>query len=277
MKIQRILTNNAVVIIDVNGREQIICGKGIAYKKRPGDYVDKQLVNQVFSLPNQDMNMKFQQLLLEIPLEELQTADEIIKHAKLKIGKQVNDSIYISLSDHIHMSIARAKEGIQVKNALLWDIKQFYPDEFAIGLDALAMIQEKLHMQLSEDEAGFIALHIVNATLEDNQQDIYQITQVMQEVGNIIKYYFNLEFDTSSVYYYRFITHLKFFAQRLITKRTFDNQKSDDLFEVVKQKYPKQSDCVERIAGFIKKNYHYEVSKEEKLYLTIHITRITEI
>lgn len=263
--------------MDANHREQIVCGKGIAYKKRSGDTIDKSLMNQVFSLPNQDMNMKFQQLLLEIPLEELGVADEIIKYAKMKIGKQLNDSIYISLSDHIHMSIARSKDGIRIKNALLWDIKQFYPDEFSIGLDALVMIQQKLGIDLTEDEAGFIALHIVNAALGNHNQDIYQITQIMQEVGNLIKYYFKIEYDTSSVYYYRFITHLKFFAQRLIMKKTYNNPKEDDIFDVVKQKYPKQSDCAEMIAEFIKKNYTYDLSNEEKLYLTIHITRLTEV
>lgn len=32
MQILRILTNNAVVILGENKKEQIVCGKGIAYK-----------------------------------------------------------------------------------------------------------------------------------------------------------------------------------------------------------------------------------------------------
>ena len=40
MRICRILTNNALVVLDEKGKEQIVCGKGIGYKKRPGDNVD---------------------------------------------------------------------------------------------------------------------------------------------------------------------------------------------------------------------------------------------
>lgn len=50
MKIRRILTNNAAVVLDENDQEQIVCGKGIAYKKRPGDELDEALINQTFVL-----------------------------------------------------------------------------------------------------------------------------------------------------------------------------------------------------------------------------------
>ena len=63
MQILRILTNNAVVILGENKKEQIVCGKGIAYKKRPGDNIDTTLINQVFSLQSEDMNIKFQLFL----------------------------------------------------------------------------------------------------------------------------------------------------------------------------------------------------------------------
>ncbi len=36
MRINRILTNNAVVVTNENGNDQIVCGKEIAYKKRSG-------------------------------------------------------------------------------------------------------------------------------------------------------------------------------------------------------------------------------------------------
>lgn len=48
MRIRRILTNNALVVLDEKGKEQIVCGKGIGYKKRPGDNVDDKLVETVY-------------------------------------------------------------------------------------------------------------------------------------------------------------------------------------------------------------------------------------
>ncbi len=54
-----------------------------------------------------------------------------------------------------------------IKNALLWEIKKFYNHEFLVGKEALSIIKNKLGVTLSEDEAGFIALHIVNALMDD--------------------------------------------------------------------------------------------------------------
>lgn len=274
MKIKRILTNNAVVVVDASNKEEIVCGKGIAYKKRPGDVVDISMVNQVFALANPNMNTKFQQLLLEISLDEVQTADQIIKHAQQTLGITLNDSIYIALSDHIHMAVSRFLDGIVVKNALLWEIKQFYQKEFAIGKDALAIVREQLGVELPEDEAGFIAMHIVNASLKEENQDVHKIIKIVQEITNIVKYFYKIEFDIDSVYYYRFTTHLKFFAQRLILHTTYDGNKDNDLYDIVKEKYAEENECVERIASFINKKYFYTLVNEEKLYLIVHIARL---
>ena len=50
MRIDRILNNNVVIIKDENGEEQVVCGKGIAYKKKAGDLLSEKLINKVFVL-----------------------------------------------------------------------------------------------------------------------------------------------------------------------------------------------------------------------------------
>lgn len=124
-------------------------------------------------------------------------------------GKRLNEYIYISLVDHIYSSIVRFLEGITVTNVLLWDIRRFYKDEFAVGLAALDMIEKEFNVRLPDDEAGFIALHLVNAELDEKgMEDMLAITKVMQEITNIVRYIFNVEFDEDDVYYYRFTTFI---------------------------------------------------------------------
>lgn len=275
MRIQRILNNNVVITLDENGEERVVCGKGIAFKKKAGDELDSQQINKIFVLKDQGMNEKFKQLLLNIPLEHIRLADEIISISETKLGKRLNESLIISLSDHIYTAISRYLEGIAIKNAMLWDIKRFYEDEFEIGINALDMIEELFHVRLPDDEAGFIALHIVNAGMDEiNMEQIVDITRIMQEVSNIVKYYFSIEFDINSVYYYRFITHLKFFAQRLVLGKTIDDGSNDGLLDIVKTKYQTSYKCVGKINDYIKSKYNYELSLEEQLYLTIHIERV---
>ena len=276
MIIQRILNNNVAIILDENGNEQVVCGKGIAYNKKNGDLVDKNQINKIFVLSNNEFNQKFQDMFSEIPYEHMQLAFDIIGIAKLQLGKKINENVLIILSDHIYSSIKRYSEGITVKNVMIWDIKRFYETEFEIGMRALDLIEKRFNIRLPEDEAGFIALHIVNAEMEDSDiHQVMEITTIMQELSNIVKYYFKVEFDTSSAYYYRFITHLKFFAQRVVSGKLLENlETQDDLLGMVKVKYSTSFKCVEKIGKFIIREYGYIISNEEKLYLTIHIERV---
>lgn len=275
MKIWKALNNNVAVVLDENGQEKIVMGKGICFKKSTGDNIQDDMVDKTFFLSGAEANSKFQAMIQDVPMEHIALGEEIITEAKARIGNKMNDMIYISLIDHVHTSIVRFQEGITVKNILLWDIRKFYKDEYQVGLWALGLIREKCGVTLPEDEAGFIALHLANARMdEEKMHNMYAITHIMQEVLNIVKYHFCVTFDEDDVYYYRFITHLKFFAKRLAEKKMYEDDGSDDLWMVIKSKYPEAFRCVEKITGFIGKEYEYRLSKDEQLYLTIHIERV---
>ncbi|MGM0123614.1 beta-glucoside operon transcriptional antiterminator [Enterococcus sp. AZ194] len=274
MEIKRVLNNNAAITLDQSGAEIIVLGKGIAFQKKKGDLMEEQMVEKIFHLSNSDVFLKFQELLTEIPLEYMNLSDEIITMAKSELGKKLNDSIYVSLSDHLYNSVKRFKEGIMMKNALLWDIRRFYPVEYRLAVNALEMIQKTLDLRLPEDEAGFIALHFVNAEDVEANQDSYQVTKIMQEISNIVRYYFKIEFDEESLYFYRFITHLKFFAQRLTSNKLHSDKHEEDLVDVVKVRFQSAYACVEKVSEHIERNYQYVLTDEEKLYLTIHIHRV---
>ena len=275
MKIFKILNNNVAVVLSEKGEEKIVMGKGICFKKKAGEDISPDMVDKTFSLSAGDVSNKFQVLIQDIPMEHIAIGEEIISKARESLGKKLNDMVYISLIDHVHTSIVRFLDGVTVKNVMLWDIRRFYKEEYQIGLWALKRIQERFLVELPEDEAGFIALHLANAQMDQEiMHNMYEITRIMQEIVNIVKYYFQLTFDEDDVYYFRFITHLKFFAKRLVERNIYTEDDNDDLWEVIKGKYPKAYDCVGRITQFIEKKYEYQLSKEEQLYLTIHIERV---
>lgn len=272
MEISKVLNNNVAVVIE-NNEEKIVMGRGICFKKKIGDTIEPEIIDKVFYLQNQEVLSRFKELVVDIPLEYLEIGEEIMDEARLSLGKALNDNIYISMVDHIYTAVVRAKDNILVKNALLWDIQRFYKEEYQIGKKALEIIEKKTGVLLPNDEAGFIALHIVNGQLDEDVHDMYEITKIMQEIENIVRYHFKIEFNEESAYYYRFITHLKFFAQRLVEHKK-QNKQEDDLLEVVQVKYVNAYQCVEKIAMYIKNQYNYELYDEEKLYLTIHIHRV---
>ncbi|WP_368659578.1 BglG family transcription antiterminator LicT [Metabacillus halosaccharovorans] len=273
MKIEKVYNNNVVSAFNEENTELVIMGKGLAFQKKPGDEIEEEKIEKVFTLKNNDISERFKTLLYEVSLELMEVAEEIIKLAKRKLGRELNDSIYISLTDHINFAIERNKKGLDIKNALLWEIKKLYKDEFSIGLEALCMIKEKLEVTLPEDEAGFIAMHIVNAELNEEMPNIVNITKTMQDILKIVKYHFGLDFNEESLNFFRFVTHLKFFAQRLYSQ-TYMESDDDFLFEAVKNKHKDAFECTEKINDYVKRQFDYELTNDEKLYLTVHIERV---
>ena len=47
-------------------------------------------------------------------------------------------------------------------NTLEWELKQVYPKEYEIGLQAVELMQKRTHLNIPQDEAAFITLHFVN-------------------------------------------------------------------------------------------------------------------
>ncbi|MGL5312018.1 MAG: BglG family transcription antiterminator LicT [Peptostreptococcaceae bacterium] len=276
MIINKILNNNVVITIDNNGEETIVMGKGIGYQKSKGEPIDEAKVNKVFRISNREISNKLQELLNNIPMEHMKLSSEIIEYAQLKLNKKLNESIYISLSDHTYSAIQRMKEGINVKNAILWETKRFYKEEFEIGMKALEIIENRTGIKLPEDEAGFIAFHIVNAQLSEGNTLASDITRLMQEILNIVRYHFGIEFQEESVFYYRFIMHLKFFAQRLFSDNSHEGDTDKELLSIIKSKYSKEFECIIKIKNFIEKQYNYMLTDDEMIYLTIHVSKVVK-
>lgn len=273
MIIHKIINNNIVSSLDQNKNEIILMGRGIAFQKAKGDEVLETSIEKQFYLKNDKTTGRFLELIKDIPVDIINVTDEVIAYAKVHSKRELNDGIYITLMDHINYAVERYLQGITTKNALLWEIKQFYKDELEIAMEALNIINQKLMVNLSEDEAGFIALHIVNAQLGGDMEEVAKITKFIHEILNIVRYHFKITLDEESLDYYRFVTHLKFFARRLFngSKETKDDVV---LFEIIIQRYPDAYACVEMIEKHIKKVYQQTLSISERLYLTMHIARI---
>lgn len=277
MRIAKVLNNNVITVIDDQHRESVIMGRGIAFKKQPGDEIEEERIEKIFTLENREVSQKLMTLLSDIPMEYMDISDEIIQYAQGVLGGKLHDSIYISLTDHIHFAIERYRLGMEIKNALLWEIKRMYRKEYAIGVKALGIITDKLGVTLPEDEGGFIALHLVNSQLNVEMRDTVTMTNIVKDIINIVRRSFVIDLDEESLSYYRFLTHLKFFAQRILSGTPSTTKESDNsLHDMVKQQYSSSYACAEKIKDYAFKIYGRPLSNEEMLYLTIHIERVVK-
>lgn len=273
MEISKVFNNNVISALQENGEELVIMGRGIGFKKKPGDKVDESRIEKVFALKNKQTSDNFKMLLREVPLELVVIVEEIIDYARKNLSNKLNENIYVSLTDHINFAVERHQQGVEIKNVLFWEIKQLYKEEFNIGLKMLEQIKLKMGIDLPEDEAAFIAIHIVNAEMNEEIGTTMDITKFMQQIINIVKYHFGTEFEEDSLSYMRFITHLKFFAQRML-KGIHYKENHDNLFDLIKEKHRESALCAEKIRLFVEKEYNHKLTNEEMLYLTVHIERV---
>ena len=274
--IEKVINNNIISAYEKSGAEVIVMGRGIGFKKKQGEVVPADQISKIFRIKSRTLAEQFKELLANMPLERVRISDEIISHAKDHLKLKLNQSIYVTLTDHINFAIERVSQGIEPQNALLWEIKRFYPQEFQLGIYALELIQDRLDILLPEDEAGFIALHFVNAEYGTDIRDAVKFPDQMQAIVDIVERDLGILLDESSLHYERFMTHIKFLIQRIYRKELLSSE-DRELSLLMQRKYPREYQCSVKVAEYIMQATGSRLSEEEIMYLSVHIRRVSTI
>ena len=274
--IEKVINNNIISAYEKSGAEVIVMGRGIGFKKKQGEVVPADQISKIFRIKSRTLTEQFKELLANMPLERVRISDEIISHAKDHLKLKLNQSIYVTLTDHINFAIERVSQGIEPQNALLWEIKRFYPQEFQLGIYALELIQDRLGILLPEDEAGFIALHFVNAEYGTDIRDAVKFPDQMQAIVDIVEHDLGILLDESSLHYERFMTHIKFLIQRIYRKELLSSE-DRELSLMMQRKYPREYQCSVKVAEYIMQATGSRLSEEEIMYLSVHIRRVSTI
>ncbi|WP_400243828.1 BglG family transcription antiterminator LicT [Niallia sp. JL1B1071] len=274
MKLKKVYNNNVVLAENSRSLEHIIIGRGVAFNKRIGDQIEDSMIEKLFVLHSPQTMNSFLKLLDEIPINHLELTNRIIEAAEKKLNVKFDDSVYIGLADHITYALERNKNDIAVKNALLWEIKQFYKKEFEAAFESLKIIHYYENVMLSEDEAAFITLHFVNAQQNGiGMKQTILSTEIIHEIITIIRYQFKVVLNEDSLNYARFVSHLKFFLRRVFANE-HNASNNLNLFEEVVRKFPEIYACVDKIVIYLEQRLKIKVHEEEKFYLILHINRI---
>lgn len=274
MIIKKVINNNIVSACDEMGREVVVMGRGLGFGAKAGMPVDASRAEKIFRIEGRGIAEKFKELLANMPLEYVEISNDIIAFAKRSLKLKLNQSIYVTLTDHINFAIERWQKEINLENALLWEIKRFYPQEYELGKYAIRLIRERLKVSLPDDEAGFIALHFVNAEYGTDIKDVVRFPDQMKHILDIVEKELEIRLDEGTLHYERFVTHVKFLLQRIYRKELLPNEEAE-LAEVMRKKYPREYICSRKIADYIERTANCRLSGEEVMYLAIHIRRVT--
>lgn len=93
---------------------------------------------------------------------------------RLAIDLDSDGELQAGLRAHILRVVHLLRLGIATPNALLPDIKRQYPEAFAACLEADRLVSKEFGIQTSEDEAGYLCMH-VGAAMERKKRKPTQI------------------------------------------------------------------------------------------------------
>lgn len=272
MKITRVLNNN-VVLGEENDTLYLVMGLSIGFKKKAGSIIQSHSIEKMFVLKSPNSANRLQEMIGFIPDEFFSFSSDAVLYIKHALKKEFSDNLYIMLTDHLYSSIQRYRSGIVLQNALLNEVKKFYKDEFDIAAHIVQMANRTFNVKLGEDEAAFVAFHIVNAQIDNNTSSVLEMTRLIQEILLLVKKKYKLDFVEDNMSYARFITHLKYFAKKVFSKKR-DDFTDEDMVRLVKTKYAREYAGAKEILKIVKDEYGYDGTKMDEIYLTIHIARV---
>ena len=276
MVIEKFLNNN-MLLVKNDQEEMIAMGKGLRFSYKVGDILKDEDVEKIYVLKDQNKKNYNLQLLEQANPTYIEIIHHIIETAQEKITSPLNEQIFVTLLDHLIYAIERHKKGIVLQNRMLWEIQKFYPTEYTIGQQALDYINETLALHLPQAEAGNLAFHFVNAQIRSDSTSTENgmlMVKMLKDIFQIIQLHYGYTIDENSINYSRFVVHMQFFLQRLLEDKMLQNE-NDEMYYAYIIKNAVALDCVEQIEKYIYNLLHKEITKDEKIYLIVHITRIT--
>ncbi len=88
-----------------------------------------------------------------------------------------DDKILVNLAIHLEPAIKRMIMGMEIRNPLLNEIMENYPQIFNLSKKASSIIEKEFNVKVPDAEVGYIALHIGGA-LERVNNYIYKVVVI---------------------------------------------------------------------------------------------------
>lgn len=272
MKIIKKINNNVALALDSAGTEVVVFGRGIGFPAIPYELTDLSKIQRTFY----DIRSSYVEMTAALPEDLILLAADIVEIARCNLDCDLNPNLSFTLADHLNFAIERFQNGMELQTPLAYDIAHFYPVEIDLGRQALEIIRRQKGIALPESEVTNIALHLINGEMENN--DIHEtlaVTKVIRDVTNLIEENLGITLDTTGFNYSRFIMHIRYLLRRMQEGTQESNGMSMAMRSLI-VKYPKVYTCTMRVVKYFSRNYQWECTEDEILYLFMHINRLRE-
>jgi len=269
--IKKVLNSSVVLVEDERGIERVLLGKGIGFGQKAGTSIEASTADQVFVALDDADQRNLVELLAQIPGEFVELTRAIVVDAEGE-GLELDAHIYLALTDHLHFAVERQRRGLLGVNRLAWEMRTIYPAHYAVGERAVTLANDRLGIELPQDEAANIAFHLANAEVGKAGVDALLVVQLVRAITTIISHTSDVRVDRRDLNSSRFVTHLQFFAERFFGGRLLTSP-DDFLFTSLSERYPRAIASAERVRSFVQKEHNSALPNEEVAFLALHIAR----
>lgn len=270
MEIIKIFNNNSVAAMSEELGDIILTGSGIGFQKKIGDTVEENRIEKTYIFQD-GQRKRFEQSIKTVPTVYFEITDEIVKRATAQLKSDFSGEIFLAISDYISFAIKRKNENIKLTNLVLSEVKYMYQKEYQVGLWAIDLIEKRVGIKLDSDEAGYIALYLVNFSLYRANHNANKIITLTKDILNVIRDTMKISWDEDTLDYARITMHLKYLAERIISEEQASKEDTTASIRKMLKEDTRLSLCINRIVKMIKKSYDYSLSPDEQTYLCIHI------
>lgn len=273
MQVIKKLNNNFAICMDKEGKELIAYGKGIGFPKVPYELTDLNQIDRTFY----DIDDKYLDLLQELPENVLDFAAKLVDIAHNELQYELNPNLVMTLADHIHFCIQRARKKIVVQMPLICEIEQSFPKEAKIGKYAVRQMERRFAVQLNENEASAIAISFANARNSAEKKADTSIQkwfpEALEDTISIVEDTVGILIERESFNFARYSSHLMYLLKRIDSNQTLDTE-NGIMYQSIREEFPEIAECIDKIEAYFEKRFDIQLSKEEKMYLMLHINRI---
>lgn len=272
MKVIGRINTNAALAVDGSGKEVVILGKGVGFPQVPYELHDLSKIQRTFY----EVDAKYLGLFESIPESVLIACAEIAERAEDDLSCTLNPNLPFTLADHLSFAMERVAAGIELTTPLAYDVNHLYPQEARLGSVALDILCDHTGVRLPGAEAVNVALHIINAEIE--QGDIHNMSltiKVIADVSALIEKNLSIRLDPESFHYSRFTMHLRYLIQRLISDKE-PQEEGGAMLKSLALEYPDVYLCAKKISDYFDTKWGWTCNKEEVMYLMLHIGRLRE-
>lgn len=269
-RIIKVLNNNGILAYhNETKKERIFLGNGIGFGKKTGEQFENIKNAKIYSLVTRKKQQSALKVVNTIAPVYLEAAGKIIEAAEQQFS-EINRNILLPLADHIALAAKRAKDRNQIPNPFTTDIRILFPKEYEIALKGKAILMEMTGYEISDDEAGFIALHIHSGLADEKVSETLDTTRIINTSIGMIEKHFTQKISVDSLSYTRLMSHLYYMMLR--TRK--GESVNVDLNDFISVRYPRAGKAAEEICSYLEKELKKEVAKEEIGFLAIHIQRV---